>query len=350
MRDRADQPRLPARRDALSDGALRGGSGGVHREPRRRPRGGRARAREALARRRRGVHAHDAAAARAGAAARKARARHRVQPPLHLGHDGSPQGLRPDELLLPERGRLVPRPRRSHPLRARRRPDPEPAAALPHELSGGDGDRRDPHRELPGLARALQPRALVEGRRRHARHRHPLSRGRAAAAPESGARARGAHARREVRHRRGRRARAARALRETLRLSADRGVGDDRDRAHLRRLLRAAAAADARLRPALRRARGAGGRRQGPRGRARHGRRAARALRRPRPAQGLLRGLPEEPRGDGRGVARGLVPHRRRRPAGRGRDAPLRRPEEEHHPALGREHRRGRGRSLSPGA
>ena len=78
--------------------------------------------------------------------------------------------------------------------------------------------------------------------------------------------------------------------------------------------------------------------------------RAARALGRARgSAPRLLLRLPRQRRGHRGGVAGGVVPHRRRGPAGRRRHARLRGPQEEHHPAIGREHRRRRGGSGAPG-
>ena len=64
----------------------------------------------------------------------------------------------------------------------------------------------------------------------------------------------------------------------------------------------------------------------------------------------LLLGLPEEREGDRGGLARRLVPHRRRGAAGRVRHAVLRRPQEAHHPPRGREHRRRRDRGGAAGA
>ena len=100
---------------------------------------------------------------RPGAAPRagRARARHGVQPALHLGHHRPTQGLRPHQPLLPQLWRLVSRPRRPRAARVGARPHLQPAAALSHQLSGHHGDGRDPHRQLPDPARALQPGALV---------------------------------------------------------------------------------------------------------------------------------------------------------------------------------------------
>ncbi len=84
--------------------------------------------------------------------------------------------------------------------------------------------------------------------------------------------------------------------------------------------------------------------------RVRDGRGAARALGRRRgSAPRLLLRLPEERRGHPRGVARRVVPHRRRGAPDHRRHADLRRPQEEHHPALGREHRGRGGRGRAPG-
>ena len=127
---------------------------------------------------------------------------------------------------------------------------------------GDHGHGRHPHRELPDPARALQPGTLVARRRRHPGDRRALPGRGAAALAQSGAGTRGAAPLGEVRHRRRRRAAAARGLREALRLSADRGVGHDRDRTPLRRRGRAAADHHARVRASGRRLRGARGRRR----------------------------------------------------------------------------------------
>ena len=91
-------------------------------------------------------------------ARRRAGPRDRVQPALHLGHHRPPQGLHPDEPLLPQ-------------LRA---PGIATSAACVQLARGRDriynplplfhincqahhGDGRDPHRQLPDPARALQP-------------------------------------------------------------------------------------------------------------------------------------------------------------------------------------------------
>src|SRR3989442_689706 len=161
VRDRPDQPGLSARRDALPDGPLRGRPRRLAGEPCRRPGRGRARAPAASARRERRDHAREASEAWPGAPGGRAVTRHRVRPPLHLGDDGTAEGVRPHELLLPERRRLVPGSRRTRHLRARPRPDPEPPPALSHELPGGDGDVRDLDGERPDPPRALQPHALV---------------------------------------------------------------------------------------------------------------------------------------------------------------------------------------------
>src|SRR6267378_2045392 len=114
-------------------------------------------------------------------------------------HDGAPEGLHPDEPLLPELRRLVSghgRPRRD---RIRPRPHPQPPAALPHEQPGPDGNVRDAHGELPDPARALQSHPLVAGRGGQSRDDRPLPRCGAADAAEPGGRAAGASARGEVR-------------------------------------------------------------------------------------------------------------------------------------------------------
>ena len=76
--------------------------------------------------------------------------------------------------------------------RARARALHESAAALPHELHGGDGDVRHPHGQLPHPARALQPAPLVARGGRLTRDHHPLPGRDAPAPPQPGARARGA--------------------------------------------------------------------------------------------------------------------------------------------------------------
>src|SRR4029450_3282041 len=91
-----------------------------------------------------------AAAARCCAPEGRARPRQRGRAPLHLRHHRPAEGLRAEQLLLPERWRLVSPPRRTPHHRARARAVPEPAAALPHELPGGDRHLRDPDRELRG--------------------------------------------------------------------------------------------------------------------------------------------------------------------------------------------------------
>src|SRR5262249_22487151 len=94
---------------------------------------------------------------------------------VRFGHPWPPQGLHPHQLLLPERGRLVPRSRRAHSDRARAGALPQPVAALPHERAGGDGDVRHAHRELHFPTPALQPESLVAGRRGLAGGPHPLT-------------------------------------------------------------------------------------------------------------------------------------------------------------------------------
>src|SRR5438874_841469 len=127
------------------------------------------------------------AAVRAGAPCGRARARHGVRAALHLGHDGASEGMRAYQLLLPERGYLVPRPRRSPRDPSRRGALLQSAAALPHESPGRHGDVRDPHRELSRPARALQPDALVAGHRGDTGDDRPLPRRGAAAAPQPAA-------------------------------------------------------------------------------------------------------------------------------------------------------------------
>ena len=127
-------------------------------------------------------------------------------------------------------------------IEPRARAVPEPAAALPHELPGGDRDLRDPHRELPDPARALQPAPLVAGRGRDAGHDHPLPGRDAAAAAQPGPGAGGDRAPREgVGSARASSRELHEAFERAVRISAGRGLGHDRDRAHLLRLPRAAA-------------------------------------------------------------------------------------------------------------
>ena len=162
-------------------------------------------------------------------------------------------------------------------------------------------------------------------------------------------------AQRALRFRRRRRSAPPGDVRAALRLSADRGLGDDRDRrrrGHARppagRAM-SASAASAAPSPAMdyRIVDDAGRGR-----RTRDARRTAGAPEGRRAAARLLHRISEGRGGDRRGLGRRLVPHRRRRQRRRGRLAVLRRPQEEHRAPLGREHRgdrgRGRARRISP--
>src|SRR5439155_7141875 len=145
--DRPDQPGLPARRAALPDGSLGSRPGGGDLGPGARSRTGGAGALEAPARGGRRAREPGIPATGPTTAPRCSRRELRNEPALHVGNDGPPEGLRAEQPLLPERRRLVSRPRRKAPDRARHGAVPQPAAALPHERAGGDRDVRDPDRE-----------------------------------------------------------------------------------------------------------------------------------------------------------------------------------------------------------
>ena len=112
------------------------------------------------------------------------------------------------------------------------------------------------------------------------------------------------------------------------------GLRPERGARHAAPLRRHAAQAEL-ARPAAAGHRGDAARRRRPAGRGRRGRRV---LLPPDRAQHALLGLLEQPRGHRRCVAQPLVPHRRPRPARRGRRLVLRRPQEGLHPPQGPQH------------
>ena len=154
----------------------------------------------------------------------------RVRAALHLGHDRAPQGLRAHQSLLPARGRLVRGHRRVGDASRGQRTHAHAAAAGAHERDGLLDARDGAHRRLPDPARSLSSGELVGQRARVARHGRALS-GRDARNADEGARAaerRGARPALRFRRRRG--SQPARRFRAALRLSAARGLGDDRNR------------------------------------------------------------------------------------------------------------------------
>ena len=180
-----DQPGLPPRRAAYQMDHSEADLAVSIAERVGRPRGGGARAREAAAGGGRGrcpARCRDPGPA---PRARRARPRHRVRPALHLGHHRPAQGLRADQLLLPER-------------RA-------PGTAT---WAGGSPSSTGRERFLNPLPlfhmncqavtatcailtanclilpERFSPTPLVARRRRHAGHHHPLPRRDAAAAPQ----------------------------------------------------------------------------------------------------------------------------------------------------------------------
>ena len=236
------------------------------------------------------------------------------------GTTGRPKGCLLANGYFLRAGELVPRPRRAGDVR----PDVE-RFITPLPLSHMNALAFSSMavilvRRLPRPARPLPSADLVAERARERRDDRPLprrdagdaARGAAGARPTASTACASASAPASTR--------ATTRLRGALRLSAARGLGDDRDRR--RRPASSPTASRATSAPAAsaapsRSSRRASSTTKGADVARRHARRAAGARRRRRPARRLLPRLPEGRDGDRGGLGRRLVPHRRRREARR---------------------------------
>ncbi len=276
------------------------------------------------------------------------RHRHRVRAALHLGHDRPAEGLHPEQRVLPERRRAgMPT---SATSAACGRDHERIITPLPlnHVNAMCFSLMVDPgRRRLPDPARPLPSADLVAERARQPRDDHPLPRRDAGDADRRRPVARRPRACGALGLRRRRRRQEPCAVRGALRLPADRGLGDDRDRCRRRDHgdARAAPHRHPLLRPhrAVRRS-AASSTTRAATSRPRRPASCWCAPPAPDPRRHFFSRLPEGRGGDRGGVGRRLVPHRRRRPARRRRQLLLRRPQEERDPAQRREHLGGRGR------